>query len=85
MTKLYATCRLDGRIELHEQHPGNGYFALAVGEPKELREVIDATAKGWRVPGVQDGAEARQNLEAIAVFIRDVSLLDVPGVRALGV
>lgn len=28
MTKTFAMCRIDGLIELREEHPGEGYFAL---------------------------------------------------------
>ena len=28
MTKTFAMCRIDGLIELGEEHPGEGYFAL---------------------------------------------------------
>ena len=56
MTKTFAACRLDGLIELHDQHPGDGYFALAEGDPAELASVIALTADyvagpAWRVPG----------------------------------
>ncbi|WP_281687598.1 hypothetical protein [Pseudomonas citronellolis] len=56
MAKTVAACRLDGVIELHDQHPGDGYFALAEGDPTELMLVIDLTAEYidgpvWRAPG----------------------------------
>ncbi|OBY87573.1 hypothetical protein A6723_006645 [Pseudomonas sp. AU11447] len=90
MVKTYAVCRIDGLIELHDEHPGDGYFALAVGDSAELRRVIDLSADpvaglAWRVPGVRAGAEPRTNLGAIARYIRDLSTHDAPGVRALGV
>lgn len=37
MTKTFAMCRIDGLIELREEHPGEGYFALAVGELASVR------------------------------------------------
>lgn len=91
MAKTFAACRLDGLIDLHDQHPGDGYFALAEGDPAELMRVIDLTAdyvagrRRWLVPGVRAGAEPRTNLDAIARYIRDLSTHDAPGVRALGV
>lgn len=90
MAKTFAACRLDGLIELHDQHPGDGYFALAEGDPAELRRMIDLTADpvaglAWRVPGIRLEAEPRANLGAIANYIRHLSTQDAPGVRALGV
>ncbi|MHA5988966.1 hypothetical protein ACVSMR_19270, partial [Pseudomonas aeruginosa] len=60
MTKTFAMCRIDGLIELREEHPGEGYFALAVGELASVRAAVFATAKphqvgqkvARRVPGV---------------------------------
>lgn len=90
MTRTYAVCRIDGLIELRDEHPGDGYFALAVGDSAELRRVIDLTADpvaglAWRVPGIRQDAEPRANLGAIASYIRHLSTQDAPGVRALGV
>ena len=90
MAKTFAACRLDGLIELHDKHPGDGYFAIAEGDPAELRRVIDLTADpvagfAWRVPGIRQDAEPRANLGAIASYIRYLSTQDAPGVRALGV
>ena len=91
MVKTYAVCRIDGLIELHDEHPGDGYFALAVGDPIELARVIDLTAeyvvgpRAYGVPGTKQDAEPRANLGAIARYIRDLSTHDAPGFRALGV
>lgn len=93
MAKIFATCRIDGLIEFHEQHPGDGYYALAVGDLPSLREAIFATSEpqllaqdkvARRVPGVTAQGSERQNLEAIARYIQSLSLMGKPGVRALG-
>jgi hypothetical protein len=91
MVKTYAVCRIDGLIELHDEHPGDGYFALAEGDPAELMRVIDLTAeyvigpRAYCVPDARQEAEPRANLGAIARYIRDLSTHDAPGFRALGV
>lgn len=89
MARTYAVCRIDGLIELRPEHPGDGYYALALGDSAELRRVIDLTADpvaglAWRVPGIRPDAEPRTNLGAIASYIRHLSTQDAPGVRALG-
>ncbi len=93
MSKVYATCTIGGLIRFTEETPGEGQFALAVGELEVVRQVIRATAAptsaperaiAWRVPGADDNAEARSNLGAIARYIQQLSVRDVPGFRALG-
>lgn len=94
MAKTYAICRIDGLIELREEHPGDGFFALAVGELGSVREAIYATAEpqpvptgkvARRVPGVSPEASDRENLGAIARYIQTLGQQDRPGFRALGV
>ncbi|EMM6743909.1 hypothetical protein RWG83_006564, partial [Pseudomonas aeruginosa] len=49
MTKTFAMCRIDGLIELREEHPGEGYFALAVGDLASVRAAVFATAEPHQV------------------------------------
>ncbi|AAQ94453.1 hypothetical protein [Pseudomonas phage MP22] len=68
MTKTFAMCRIDGLIELREEHPGEGYFALAVGDLASVRAAVFATAEphqvgkkvARRVPGVSPDATDRE-------------------------
>ncbi len=94
MSKVYATCTIGGLIRLTEQAPGEGQFALAVGELDVVRRVIRETAEPTQapcggnassVPGVVDGGDSRANLGAIARYIQLLGERDVPGFRALGV
>lgn len=94
MSKVYAICTIGGLIRFTEGTPGEGQFALAVGELDVVRQVVRATATpasaperaiAWRVPGTDDNAPARANLGAIARYIQQLSVRDVPGFRALGV
>ncbi|WP_446938005.1 hypothetical protein [Pseudomonas aeruginosa] len=93
MTKTFAMCRIDGLIELREEHPGEGYFALAVGELASVRAAVFATAEphqvgqkvARRVPGVSHEATDRENLGSIARYIQTLGQQDRPGFRALGV
>ncbi|WP_160286856.1 hypothetical protein [Pseudomonas knackmussii] len=94
MAKTYAVCRIDGLIELREGHPGEGFFALAVGELSSVREAIFATAEpqpaprgkiARRVPGICPEASDRENLGAIARYIQTLGQQDRPGFHALGV
>lgn len=94
MSKVYATCTIGGLIRLTEQAPGEGQFALAVGELEVVRRVIRETAQPTQapcggtangVPGAIEGADARANLGAIARYIQLLGERDVPGFRALGV
>jgi len=93
MAKTYAVCRIDGFIELRQAHPGDGYYALGVGEMPVVRGVVFATAKhqpeagrefARRVPEVDSQNSDRENLGAIARYIQTLALLDVDGFRALG-
>ena len=93
MSKVYAACTIGGLIRFTEETPGEGQFALAVGELEVVRQVIRATAApvnaperaiAWRVPGADDNAGDRANLGAIARYIQQLSVRDVPGFRALG-
>ncbi|MDP5714810.1 hypothetical protein P3817_31490, partial [Pseudomonas aeruginosa] len=78
MTKTFAMCRIDGLIELREEHPGEGYFALAVGDLASVRAAVFATAEphqvgkkvARRVPGVSPDATDRENLGSIARYIQ---------------
>ncbi|UIO45573.1 hypothetical protein [Pseudomonas aeruginosa] len=78
MTKTFAMCRIDGLIELREEHPGEGYFALAVGDLASVRAAVFATAEphqvgkkvARRVPGVSPDATDRENLGSIARHIQ---------------
>ncbi|MEK2642136.1 hypothetical protein AAAB92_27190 [Pseudomonas aeruginosa] len=93
MTKTFAMCRIDGLIELREEHPGEGYFALAVGDLASVRAAVFATAEphqvgkkvARRVPGVSPDATDRENLGSIARYIQTLGQQDRPGFRALGV
>nr|WP_064494332.1 hypothetical protein [Pseudomonas chengduensis] len=94
MSKVYAICTIGGLIRFTEGAPDEGQFALAVGELEVVRQVVRATATpasaperaiAWRVPGTDDNAPARANLGAIARYIQQLSVRDVPGFRALGV
>ncbi|KSB93723.1 hypothetical protein [Pseudomonas aeruginosa] len=93
MTKTFAMCRIDGLIELREEHPGEGYFALAVGDLASVRAAVFATAEphqvgkkvARRVPGVSPDATDRENLGSIASYIQTLGQQDRPGFRALGV
>lgn len=91
MAKTYAACRIGGVIELHDRHPGEGYYTLAVGERAALYPALVETAvvrsvdSSLRVPGTADDADPRSNLSAIARYIQQLAHRDVPGVRALGV
>ncbi|WP_235581464.1 hypothetical protein [Pseudomonas aeruginosa] len=81
MTKTFAMCRIDGLIELREEHPGEGYFALAVGELASVRAAVFATAEphqvgqkvARRVPGVSPEATDRENLGSIARYIQTLA------------
>lgn len=94
MAKIFAVCRIDGLISLREGRPGEGYFALAVGELASVQQAILATAEPQvteggrvvrRVPGVSSEASARENLGAIARYIQTLGQQDRPAFRALGV
>ncbi|MCY1353399.1 hypothetical protein D9M69_397390 [compost metagenome] len=92
MAKTYAVCRINGLIELNDRHPGEGYYALAVGEQSvlypvlmETADIADADTVALRVPATSDDASPRANLSAIARYIQALARRDVPGVRALGV
>jgi len=87
--KVFAICRIDGVVELRPQHPGDGYFALAVGDPGVVREVFRKTgvahgAFGVRVPGTRNEATDRENLSNIASYIQVLDKHNAPGFRALG-
>ncbi|MCY1313210.1 hypothetical protein D9M70_637110 [compost metagenome] len=92
VAKTYAVCRINGLIELKDRHPGDDYYALAVGEQSVLYPVLMETADvadfdtgALRVPETADDADPRANLGAIARYIQALARRDVPGVRALGV
>ncbi|XQE65800.1 hypothetical protein ACOAPY_14145 [Pseudomonas sp. P3C3] len=94
MVKFYATCNIAGLIRLTDQQPGEGQFALAVGDFSVLVEEIHQTATPhydhadhpgrYRVPETQDAAEPRANLDAIARYIQALAQRGTPGIRALG-
>ena len=87
MSKFYAVCDISGGIQLIDQLPGEGQFALAVGEFDVVVDVIAETSDGYhkpQVPGVVPGGDARENLGAIARYIQILAQRETPGFRALG-
>lgn len=94
MGKFYATCNIAGLIRLTDEQPGEGQFALAVGDFSVLVEEIQQTAiphydhaerpGRFRVPETRDAAEPRGNLDAIARYIQALAQRGTPGIRALG-
>lgn len=90
--KTYLVCRINGAMELVAKHPGDGYFALAVGEPDAVRRVIRTTAEpfienkmiGMRVPNTRTNADDRANLSKIAQYAHDLRAHEGPGFRSLG-
>ncbi|MGK4342558.1 hypothetical protein ACSMFT_15395 [Ectopseudomonas oleovorans] len=95
MGKYYAVCNIAGLIRLTDERPGDGQFALAVGDFSVLVEEIHQTAVPhyestekpgrFRVPETLDDAEPRANLAAIAYYIQVLAKRGTVGIRALGV
>lgn len=95
MGKYYAVCNIAGLIRLTDEQPGDGQFALAVGDFSVLVEEIHQTAVPhyettekpgrFRVPETLDGADPRTNLAAIAYYIQVLAKRGTVGIRALGV
>lgn len=92
MAKTYATCRIDGMIELTNCYPGDGYFALCVGDRQAILRAVQATAEVdagrtgdaiARVPATRADAAPRENLDAIARYINTLANTDGHGFRAL--
>lgn len=87
MSKFYAVCDISGAIKITDEQPGEGLFALAVGEFDAVIDTIAETSGGHHtnlVPGVVPDGDARANLGAIARYIQVLGALEVPGFRALG-
>lgn len=87
MSQVYAICTIDGAIRLTEIPPADGQFGLAVGDSLVLSGVIWETATfempavpdgraQLRVPGAEDAAEGRSNLQAIAAYIQRLKELE---------
>lgn len=87
MSKFYAVCDISGAIKITDEQPGEGQFALAVGEFDAVVDTIAETSGGYhvcQVPGVVPDGDTRENLGAIARYIQVLGKRDVPGFRALG-
>lgn len=87
MGKFFALCNIKGQIIVTDEKPGEGQFALALGDFYEVAKVINETSAGEGtavVPGVLNGAADRDNLSAIARYIQVLDQHNSPGFRALG-
>ncbi|MFI8383326.1 hypothetical protein [Pseudomonas sp. NPDC079086] len=87
MGKFFALCNIKGQIVVTDEKPGEGQFALAIGEFDEVVDTITKTSGGYAVavvPGVLDDATDRDNLSAIARYIQVLDKHNSPGFRALG-